>query len=103
MMNGGMIDHKVLPMLQEGGGFFDWVKSFFQDEPKKKTVTLTMPQMMKIQDRRVNSLTTGKPINPNSELLTGEYPSDRIYNIVKAAKRYNIDPYEALAIDLRVS
>ena len=71
-----------------------------KDEPRKQVV-LTMPQNIKIKDQRKNSLTTGRPLNPNVELLSGEYPSERIHGIVKAAKRYGIDPYTALAIDLQ--
>ena len=94
---------------QNGGEEKGWFSSIASDiknlfgieEPKKKGVVLTMPKEMYIKDSRKVSRTTGKPINPNVELLTGKYPSDRIYGIVKAAKRYGIDPYDALAIDLQ--
>ena len=53
-----------------------------------------------IDTRKINA-TTGKPINPNVDSVTGKYSADRIVNIVKAAKRYNLDPYELLAVDLQ--
>jgi LysM repeat protein len=84
----------------QNGGIMDWISSFFTDA-KPKPVVLQMPQKIKINDQRKKSLTTGQALNPNTELLTGEYPSNRIYGIVKAAKRYGIDPYTALAIDLQ--
>jgi hypothetical protein len=97
------------PLMQNGGEETGWFSSiaadlrnlFGMEQPKKKGVVLTLPKEMYIKDSRKVSRTTGKPINPNVELLTGKYPSDRIYGIVKAAKRYGIDPYDALAIDLQ--
>jgi hypothetical protein len=91
---------------QETPGWFSRVSKdlknlFGIEDEKPKQVVLTMPQKIKISDGRKKSLTTGKQIDPNRDLVTGEYPSDRIYNIVKAAKRYGIDPYTALAIELQ--
>lgn len=97
---------REFPMMQDGGGWFSSIAAdlrdlFGMEQPRKKGVVLTMPQEMEIKDPRKISRTTGKPINPNVELLSGKYPSQRIYNIVKAAKRYGVDPYDALAIDLQ--
>lgn len=95
-----------LPKAQKG--WFSSVESDLknlfgiQDSPEKpKKVVLTIPKSIKIQDKRKNSLVTGKPINPNVELTSGEYPSERIYGIIRAARRYGIDPYTALAIDMQ--
>ena len=97
-----------IPKAQEGMESPGWFSRIGKDlrtlfgieEEKPKTVTLKMPQKIRIQDARTKSLTTGQKINPNRDLVSGEYPSNRIYNIVRAAKRYGIDPYDALAIDL---
>jgi LysM repeat protein len=96
---------KILPKYQSKG-WFDSVKEDLKDlfgikDEQPKQVTLTMPQNISIKDTRKTSRTTGKAINPNIELVSGDYPSDRIFGIVKAAKRYGIDPYTALAIDMQ--
>jgi hypothetical protein len=98
-----------LPKAQTGRETPGWFSQVGKDlrnlfgieEEKPEQVVLKMPQKIRIQDTRTKSLTTGQKINPNRDLVSGEYPSNRIYNIVKAAKRYGIDPYDALAIDLQ--
>lgn len=98
-----------LPKAQTGRETPGWFSKVGKDlrnlfgieEEKPEQVVLKMPQKIRIQDTRTKSLTTGQKINPNRDLVSGEYPSNRIYNIVKAAKRYGIDPYDALAIDLQ--
>ena len=55
-----------------------------------------------VDPRKINAV-TGKPLNPNIDLVGGKYPKDRVVNIVKAAKRYGINPYDLLAVDLQES
>lgn len=84
------------------GGIIDWFMSLFSDdEPKPAAKTPRLPGKFKINDLRKMSMTTGKAIDPRSELVTGEYDGERIENIVKAARRYGMDPYTAIAIDLQ--
>ena len=84
------------------GGIIDWFMSLFSDdEPKAAAKAPRLPGKYKINDLRKMSGTTGKAIDPRSELLSGEYDGERMENIIKASKRYGIDPYTALAIDLQ--
>ena len=55
-----------------------------------------------IDPRKINA-TTGKLLDPNVDLVGGKYSTDRVVNIVKAAKRYGINPYDLLAVDLQES
>ena len=43
-----------------------------------------------IDPRKINA-TTGKLLDPNVDLVGGKYSTDRVVNIVKAAKRYGIN------------
>jgi hypothetical protein len=84
------------------GGIIDWFMSLFSDDaPKPAAKTPRLPNKYKINDQRKMSRTTGRPIDPKTELLSGEYDGEYIENIVKAAKRYGLDPYTAIAIDLQ--
>lgn len=56
---------------------------------------------VKVKDTRSISATTGKKIDPNKDLVTGNYNTDRISHIIESAKRYNVDPYTLLAMDLQ--
>lgn len=87
----------------QDGGIIDWFMSLFSDDEPKAAAPKTprLPGKYKINDLRKVSGTTGRPIDPKTELLTGQYDGERMENIVKAAKRYGIDPYTALAIDLQ--
>lgn len=88
---------------QDGGGIIDWFMSLFSDDAPKQAATKApkLPGKYKINDLRKVSRTTGRPIDPRTELVSGEYDGERIENIVKAAKRYGLDPYTAVAIDLQ--
>ena len=101
-----------IPMAQNGKQIGWWdsvakdVKNLFgiKDEvPIKRTVSMPVPKTFKIKDNRKINATTGKPINPNKDLVSGSYDGGRIYEIIRAAKRYGIDPYYALAVDLQES
>jgi len=92
----------------EGNPIMDFLKSVFSFTPKaapkkelamKMTSEKAMPFLLK--DNRKISATTGKAIDPNRDLYTGKYSPERISNIVKAARRYNQDPYDLLALDLQ--
>jgi len=54
-----------------------------------------------ITDPRKVRATSGKPINPNIDLVSGKYSLDHIKSVVNAAKRYDTDPLTLLAVDLR--
>ena len=56
---------------------------------------------IKIQDKRKVNATSGKPINPNKDLVSGNYNQDTIKRIVIAANDYGVDPYTALSIGLQ--
>ena len=72
-----------------------------QNRPIIAAPLKAMQNLTNLVDKRNISATTGKKINPNVDLVSGAYQTDRIVNIVKAAKRYGIDPYDLLAIDLQ--
>lgn len=54
-----------------------------------------------ISDPRKIRATTGQPINPNRDLVSGKYGLDHIRSVVNAAKRYGIDPLTLLAVDMK--
>lgn len=56
---------------------------------------------LKLKDNRKINATSGKPINPNKDLVSGTYDINRINNIVHYAKLYNLDPYNLLSMDLQ--
>lgn len=65
--------------------------------------TIYSPQAstLKLKDKRKINATNNQPINPNTDLVTGKYNTDRIDNIIHYAKMYNIDPATMLAMDLQ--
>ena len=88
----------------EGNPIMDFLKSVFSVTPKAAPVAkkgLVMPRDYELKDTRKVSATTGKAIDPNRDLVSGKYPSKDIYGIVKAAKRYNLDPYDLLSVSLQ--
>ena len=54
-----------------------------------------------IKDNRKVNATSGKPINPNKDLKSGEYDTQLIEDITKAAKYYGLDANELLAVALQ--
>jgi hypothetical protein len=60
-------------------------------------------QKILIKDNRKISATTGKPINPNSDIVTGKYDKKVIRNLALAASKYNADPYTNIAVGLQES
>lgn len=87
----------------EGNPIMDFLKSVFNFNKTAPVAKkgLVMPRDYELKDNRKISATTGKPIDPNRDLVTGKYPSKEIYGIVKAAKRYNLDPYDLLSVSLQ--
>lgn len=93
------------PLYQEGG-ILDKLTSklsnlFSSDEPINNNQEKITPKTIFIKDDRTTSATTGKKINPNKELVSGEYNINNIRSIINAAKRQGVDPYTALAISLQ--
>lgn len=61
------------------------------------------PQIINIVDKRkYNPLTKG-PINPNRDLVGGQFKDPIINEIIKSAYKHGVDPYTALAIGLQES
>lgn len=58
---------------------------------------------VKVEDKRKVRATTGKPINPNKDLLTGKYSKEYIDRIIDAAIDLQVDPNIALAVALQES
>jgi hypothetical protein len=57
--------------------------------------------LIRLTDRRTQNPGSGLPINPNSDLYTGEYDPNVIRKIIQYSKQYNVDPYELLAIAMQ--
>jgi hypothetical protein len=86
----------------EGNPIMDFLKKVFSVTPTAPAKrNIVMPKDYELKDTRKVSATTGKAINPNRDLVSGKYPSKDIYGIVKAAKRYSIDPYDLLSVSLQ--
>lgn len=58
-------------------------------------------ESLKVSDNRTKSATSNKKINPNKDLLGGNYDTERINKIVQYAKLYGHNPYDLIAIDLQ--
>lgn len=68
------------------------------------TTTTTRPSnTIHINDPRKVRLTTGVAIDPNRELMSGDYNKNIIIDIIKKSKKRNIDPYIGLAIGMQES
>ena len=63
----------------------------------------TYPSRVRINDPRTINATSGKPINPNADLKSGDYHTGVIGEIARAARAYNQDPQELMAIALQES
>lgn len=77
-------------------------KEFFPSTPLKEsspTVVNTVEEkepMINLVDPRKIRLTTGKPINPNRDLLSGEYPLQPLTYLLNTAKNRHITRDQAL-------
>lgn len=77
----------------ESNPIMDFLKNVFSVAPKAAPKKgLVMPREYQLKDNRKISATTGKGIDPNRDLIGGKYPSERILNIVKAAKKIQPRP-----------
>jgi len=56
---------------------------------------------LNLEDNRKIRATTQKKINPKDDLVADSYDKNTIQYILDAAKRYNYDPYTALAVALQ--
>ena len=56
-----------------------------------------------LEDTRKVRATTQKPIKPEVDLVSGQYDKATIQHVLDASKRYNFDPYTALAVALQES
>jgi muramidase (phage lysozyme) len=63
----------------------------------------TASDTIRINDTRKIRATTNKPINPNVDLVTGDYKSKTIEDIVNASLRNGVDPDTALALAMQES
>lgn len=75
-------------------------------EPEKSTEFQdggTASDTIRINDTRKIRATTNKPINPNVDLVTGNYKSKTIEDIVNASLRNGVDPDTALALAMQES
>ena len=68
------------------------IEAFKKAEIAKRT--------FKITDARKIRATTGQPMRPKSDFLTGYYDPEIMKEVIGHAKNYNVDPYTALAIGL---
>jgi len=84
------------------------VSSTEVDTPKyelpKEPVAIPMGKgKLSLNDLRKVRATTQKEINPNVDLVSGQYDRNAIQQVLDASKRYNYDPYTALAVALQES
>jgi hypothetical protein len=66
-------------------------KEFFGfNEPKIVRTPASAPKRLSIRDPRKIMMTTGKPLRPNSDLVSGQYDSEQLGNLLTEAKRRNM-------------
>ena len=64
------------------------VMNFFGlNKPKIVRTPASAPKRLSIRDPRKVMMTTGKPLRPNSDLVTGQYDSEHLGNLMTEAKR----------------
>lgn len=61
------------------------------------------PSRVHINDPRTINATSGKPINPNVDLKSGDYHTGVIGEIARAAREYGINPQELMSMGLQES
>jgi hypothetical protein len=67
------------------------VMNFFgMNKPKIVRTPASAPKRLSIRDPRKIMMTTGKPLRPNSDLVSGEYDSEQLGNLLTEAKRRNM-------------
>lgn len=66
-------------------------KEFFGfNEPKIVRTPASAPKRLSIRDPRKVMMTTGKPLRPNSDLVSGDYDSEDLGKLLTEAKRKNM-------------
>lgn len=94
-----MLKKKTIKYQQGGEPLPKFLTDIFWDD--KQVEQIYIPKTLDIKDGRKVRRTTGKPLNPNVDSLSGEYDKDFIEYIVSAAKSEGVDPYTALAVALQ--
>lgn len=69
-------------------------KSEPKPKPKQET-SYTLPETIKIKDPRKIRKTTGQPINPNVDLVSGEYNTRLIDEAIRQAKEFGLSKEDA--------
>ena len=83
----------------------DYKKSgwgYGENHPEYKPKS-TYPSRVRIKDPRTVNATSGKPIDPNVDLKSGDYHTGVIGEIARASRAYNQNPQELIAIALQES
>lgn len=89
--------------MQKGGRIDPILSQLLDHLERKKNNPLAPIPDIEIEDTRKVRGTTGKPINPNKDLLTGRYPQEYIDRIIDASQELGVDPNIALAVALQES
>lgn len=107
------------PIAQQGGEIKKMMMQSFLESRDKKQEPIQVfrqPEVLpafnkpgykapepsiRVEDLRRINATTGKAINPNTDITSGNYEKDTIKNIVNASLKHKSDPYTALAIGLQ--
>jgi len=68
--------------------YYDWETDYYANT-------------FKLEDPRVIRATTGDTINPNVDLMGGNYNSEVVQDIIQKANQIGVDPWTALAVGLQ--
>ena len=104
MIGAGNVSDKFLPHLNKAqfglsglmgpadmGMMAAKVMDFFgMNKPKIVRTPASAPKRLSIRDPRKVMMTTGKPLRPNSDLVSGQYDSEHLGNLLTEAKRRNM-------------
>jgi hypothetical protein len=63
---------------------------FGMNKPKIVRTPASAPKRLSIRDPRRVMMTTGQPLRPNSDLVSGQYDSEHLGNLINEAKRRNM-------------
>jgi len=104
MENGGIAKAQVgdvlpasLPLMNLGVEAINKLVNLFSssDEGKKTSEQYVLPETLEIKDPRKIRKTTGKPINPNVDLVSGKYNTFLIKEALEDAKKYGLSKEDA--------
>jgi hypothetical protein len=79
-------------------GLFENIKA---NPPKSQIVR--QPEIINLVDKRKYNPVTKGPINPNRDLVGGQFEDTIVNEIINSAYKHGVDPYTALAIGLQES